>query len=133
MSTVGEPVVIATFADRYGEERKIRRTQGRKLHVMNEANTPSRQMSKVASKLIGIRIRELRQAAGLTLLALIDRAGLTGGRQRMWEIENALRGQGAKLGTIYALAWALGCEVAEILPSVSDVTCPHVKTGEVLR
>jgi len=39
----------------------------------------------------------------------------------MWEIENAIRKQGVMLGTLYAIAVALGIEVTELLPSNEEV------------
>lgn len=81
-------------------------------------------MNRVAAVEIGRRIRQAREAAGMTLEELCIRSGLVANsspKSRMWEIENAIRQQGPRLGTLYAIAHALAVPVERLLPSVKEV------------
>ena len=115
---------IATFQDHFGEERRIYRESARSaLKVAKNTDTVSHKMNRVAAVLIGARIKERRVAAGLTLEALCERAGLKAAnpKQLMWEIENAIRQEGMRMGTLYAIAHVLECEPGELLPPVQEV------------
>jgi DNA-binding XRE family transcriptional regulator len=113
---------VATFVDKYGDERTIHRTR-HGLKVKNEHKTPILQMNQAIASLIGPRIKALRQERGWTLVELADRIGIKSGhpKNRIWEIENSVRREGMRLGTLYALALAFDVEIEELMPSVEEV------------
>lgn len=115
---------VGSVTDKYGDTRRVYR-QGQRgpLKVEKVNDTVSHHMSRVASVLIGARIKERRLAARLSLEDLCQRAGLSAvtPKNRMWEIENAIRGTGTRMGTLYAIAAALRCEVSDLVPPVSEV------------
>ncbi len=112
------------FQDRYGETRRIHRNKNGMLAVKREKITPCLAMNQVISRMIGQRIKAKRIEAGMTLADLCIKAGLvtTTPKSRMWEIENALRGEGLRMGTVYAIALALGCEAYQLMPSNKEVS-----------
>lgn len=114
---------IATFIDGYGEERVIHRRNGSGLAVFNGGNTPVLRMTRAAAILIGKRIKARRGELGISQRELCQRAGLTdvNPKQRVHAIENATRMRGLRMGTLYALAYALECDVAALLPPHSEV------------
>ena len=117
--------VIAHFEDKFGDRREIYQESPRgALKVKKLKDTVSHKMNRVAAVLIGQRIKERRIRAGMTLEELCEKSGLVSQKpkNRMWEIENAIRQEGVRLGTLFAIAYALGCEARDLLPSVSDVT-----------
>lgn len=118
------------FRDQYGELRTIHRQKGNSLRVKKRADSVSHLLNRAAGVLTGKKIRAARIAAGLTLAALHDKAGLSAApglsKNRMYEIERAGVGrnqnkQGVRFGTLYALAMALDCEVYDLLPSAAEV------------
>lgn len=119
------------FVDQYGEERVIYRQRGKALRVKKRQDTLSHVLNRAAAELMGQRIKRMRVAKGYTLDGLLARAGLVAapglGKSRMYEIENAgknhrgANAQGIRFGTLYALAMALECEVAELLPSAAEI------------
>lgn len=110
-----------TFTDKFGDERVIRRGPTGPWKLKNTSTTPSLTINQALS-LIGKRIHDMREKRGYTLAELATRAGLAGQpKQRMWEIENAQREHGLRLGTIYALAIALDVDVWSLLPAVEEV------------
>lgn len=113
---------VARFENQYGEERVVHRTR-HGLTVRRNGTTPILAMNRSIAGMFGERVRALRLERGWTLEDLCIRAGLrsVNPKQRMWEIENSTRAEGVRLGTIYALAIALGVEVADLLPSTKDV------------
>ncbi len=115
--------IVAEFIDKYGETRKLRQVGPRRIKVAKDTDTVSHKMNRVASKMIGAKIKERRIAAGLSLEELCILSGLVSAtpKQRMWEIENALRQEGTRTGTLFALAKALNCEVSDLMPSVAAV------------
>ncbi len=68
----------------------------------------------------------------MTLAELCEKAGIvsTTPKQRMWEIENSVRHQALRIGTIYALAIALDIEVSELLPT-KEVVAQKANVGAV--
>lgn len=116
--------IVASFIDKYGETRHLRQSGKRRIQVAKNTDTVSHKMNRVAASMIGSRIKECRLAAGLTLEELCVRAGLVSAtpKSRMWEIENAIRQEGMRMGTLFALAHALNCEVGDLLPTVSAVS-----------
>ena len=111
--------------DRYGEKRILRQTRqangGYQLQRMGQ--TPTQALANEVGVLIGKRVKALRLERGYSLEQLCVRAGLRGGnnpKNRMWEIENAVR-KATSIGTVYALAMALEVPVTELLPTVDEV------------
>jgi len=115
--------IVGVFEDKFGEEKTVHRPKGRRLRVLKNLDTPVLRMNRVAAELIGQLIRERRISAGLTLEELGERAGLSSltKKQYVWGIEHATRGQGVRIGTLYAIARILKCEVGDLLPSVDTV------------
>lgn len=114
--------VVATFTDRYGTERKVHATR-HGLTVKREAQTVALKLNQQIAGMIGTNIREARIARGWSLEELCIKAGLASAtpKNRMWEIENSIRKEGIRLGTLYALAAALDVEPASLLPSLETV------------
>lgn len=116
--------IVTTFEDRFGDVRRIYRESPRSaLKLAKLSDTVSHKMNRVCAVLIGQRIKEKRVAAFMTLEALCLRAGLKAAnpKTRMWEIENSIREEGLRMGTLFALAHALGCEAIDLLPTVAEV------------
>lgn len=113
---------LATYEDKYGEERVIHKTR-HGLRVKRDSQTPILQMNPVIAAMVGRRIRKFRLERCLTLTELATRCGMVGGhpKERIWAYENATRGEGMRLGTLYAFAMALDVGVKDLLPSVSEV------------
>lgn len=114
--------VIATIKDKFGEDRRVVQ-RGSRIRIALNDLTPVLKMNRGVSKLLGDRIKNARKAAGLNLEQCAIRAGMTSGwpKNRMYEIETAARGQGMRLGTLYAIAAALSVEVTDLMPSVAEV------------
>jgi DNA-binding Xre family transcriptional regulator len=115
--------IVGTYHNKHGDERIVHKPKGRALRVLKEMNTPVLRMNRVSAELSGKLIRERRLAKGFTLEDLANRAGLKSQtpKEYMWSLENCVRGQGMRMGTLYAIARALGCEVSDIIPSVAEV------------
>lgn len=123
------------FVDQYGEKRTIYRQTGAALRVKKKADTVSHILNRVSAEIMGDLIKSRRMALGLSLDGLLTKAGLAAGpglgKHRMYEIENAGRNhltglgrrqaQGIRFGTLYALAIALECDAADLLPSAKEV------------
>lgn len=116
--------IVAEFVDKYGEIRKLRQEGRHSIKVAKNTDTVSHKLNRVAAVMIGTKIKERRLAAGLTLEGLCLLAGLVSAtpKNRMWEIENSLRQEGTRMGTLFAIAKALKCEVADLLPTVAAVS-----------
>lgn len=114
---------IATYTDRFGDERVIHKTR-HGLKVKRTHVTPILAINPVVGQMVGAKVREIRIKQGLTMQELAERCGMTAGhpKQRMYEIEVGTRQEGLRFGTLYALAMALGVEVSDLMPSVSEVT-----------
>lgn len=113
---------VATFTDRFGDERVIHKTR-HGLKVKRTHATPILQMNPVVGAMVGERVRELRLERGMSLKDLAERCGMNSGhpKARMYEIEKGARQEGLRFGTLYALAMALDVDVSELLPSVREV------------
>jgi DNA-binding Xre family transcriptional regulator len=113
---------VAEFQDKYGDTKTIHKTR-HGLKVKRDNLTPILQMNQAIAGMFGERIKKLREERGYTLEELAHRIGIRSGhpKNRMWEIENTVRREGVRMGTLYAIAMALEVEVSELLPSVSEV------------
>lgn len=129
---------IAEFEDRFGDVRVVER-RGRRAIVANNRSTVTHILSRAIGKLVGQKLRLERKKAGMTMLQLAEKAGLVGGKQRICDLENAMNG-GAKLGTVYALAAALGIDPFSLLPrkeevfvdaEVTEVARPRLEPKEI--
>lgn len=120
--TYADPVKEITFTDKYGDARAIHRTR-HGLQVKRTNLTPVIKLNQAMAALVGDRIRALRIERGYGLAELCERAGIVSAtpKSRMWELENAVRKEGMRLGTLYALAIALDVEVCELLPTTDEV------------
>lgn len=121
-----ENEVVAEFVDQYGDKRIVHRSKRshRQLQLKNNESTVSLTMNRIAGVEIGRRIRAHREAADMTLEDLCQRAGLAANaspKARMWEIENSIRQQGVRFGTLYAISRALGVPIENFLPSTEEV------------
>jgi DNA-binding Xre family transcriptional regulator len=114
---------VASFVDQYGDEQVIHRPKGRRLSIYKGGNTPILRMNRAVAILMGQLIRAKRLERGLSQRELCVRAGFVGQhpKQRIYAIESATRNEGIRLGTLYALADALDCDVSDLLPNKSDV------------
>lgn len=114
---------VATFVNDYGETEIIHRKKGKRLSVFRGGNTPALRMNRAAAILIGQNIRQRRLAAGLSMRQLSIRAGLhnVSPKQYIHALETAMRSEGMRFGTLYAIAYALGCEPRELLPPMESV------------
>lgn len=115
--------VIATYTDDFGEERTVHRPKGGGLRVAKNSDTPVARMNRAAAILIGQRIRARRLGLQMTMQELGERAGLKNANQKSYvnALEKATRQEGMRLGTLFALASALRCEVADLMPSTAEV------------
>jgi hypothetical protein len=113
---------VARFEDKYGEEKVIHKTRTG-LRVKRTNLTPALAMNQAVSKMIGRRIRLARKEKGWTMQELALRVGMGTGnpKDRIWAIENGTRNEGVRMGTLYALAHALGVEATDFMPPVEDV------------
>lgn len=119
-----KPEVVAEFTDRYGDKRVVHRGKRGVLAIKNQRDTVALTMNRVAAVEIGKRIREHREAAGMTLEELCLRAGLIANaspKSRMWEIENSIRQQGLRFGTLYAISRALCVPIERFLPTTEEI------------
>lgn len=117
-----QPEIIVEFEDKYGEKRIIHRDRNG-MKLKRARITPALALNQTAGSLVGQRIKALRKKRGMTLAELCQRAGLSSStpKSRMWEIENGVRKQGVRLGTLYAIAHALGVEATALLPSNKEL------------
>lgn len=114
---------IASYVDVYGETRIIHKPKGRRLSVFCGGNTVALRMNRASAILIGKKIKEIRLKKGMSQRTLCVKAGLQNAnpKQYIHAIENATRQAGSRMGTLYAIAYALECEVYEIVPTIDEV------------
>ena len=118
--------VIATYTDDYGDERAIHAPMGKNsaLRRAKNADTPALRMNRAAGIMMGLRVRARRLELGLTPAQVCLRCGLTytSPKNFLWMLETGFRKEGVRLGTLYALAIALECEIGDLLPSIAEIT-----------
>lgn len=114
--------VEAKFVNQYGEEKKIRKDGRGRWAIARERSTPIIVLTNLLGPLVGARIRAARNKRKLTQTELGERAGLVAFpvKHRIHDIEAGTRG-GVRLGTLYALAMAMGVKPQDLLPSVEEV------------
>ena len=128
--------IVASFLDKYGEERKIHHTR-HGLKVLRRNSTLVLSINPIIGQMVGKKIKALRLKNDLTLESLCKKAGLASStpKSRMWEIEKGVRGEGLRFGTLFALAIALGVEAGDLLPTTEEViaeTGIKIKTESIL-
>lgn len=116
----------ATFVDRVGDTRIVRQVRPNRWQVRQpQGSSPSQSLSCAIGPIVGQKIRTRRIELGMTMPELAQRAGVVAtttrqAKSRIYEIENSTRGHGVKLGTLYAIAHALGCEPTDLLPTMEE-------------
>lgn len=113
---------VAEFTDQYGEKQVIHRKKGRRLSVFRNNETPVLVINRAVSILIGQKIKAKRLSLKMTLRDLCIRTGISNvnPKEYMWSIESATRMNGCRMGTLFAIARALNCEVSELLPTTKE-------------
>lgn len=120
-----EPEVVATYEDKYGDERAIRKTRlGLKLKRARETDIMAR--TRIIARECSKRIKQHRLAKGWSLEECAEFAGIRSGhpKSRMWEIENPPvkdERTGVRLGTLFNFARAFGVELPALLPTMAEV------------
>lgn len=114
--------IVAEYKDKFGDKRRIHQTR-HGLKVKREKSTVVLTLNPVVAKLTGQKIKKMREESGLTLAELCLSAGLSSAtpKSRMWEIENNVRGEGLRFGTLFAIAIALQVEASDLLPTTKEV------------
>lgn len=118
--------VVAEFVDDYGDRQIIHRgSQGKRLSVFKGLDTPALRLNRAIAELMGARIRARRIELGLSLKEVAYRAGMqtVSPKQYIHSIETPLqhRKSTVRLGTLYALAYALECNPSDLLPEPAEV------------
>jgi hypothetical protein len=114
---------IAEFVDTYGDRQIIHRPRGNRISIFKGGDTPALRMNRACSVLIGQRVKLKRTSLKMTQRQLCLAAGLVNvnPKQYIHAIENATRLNSCKHGTLYALAYAMKCDVCDLMPSVNEV------------
>ena len=112
--------VMAEFTDRFGEKQVVHRGTNGTLSIRRTSPTVVLAMTKSVGAFVGRRINEERLKAGVTMPDLAERAGLKGGKQAVYHVEQSLN-TGVRLGTLYAIAAALNVSPFSLLPPVEVV------------
>jgi lambda repressor-like predicted transcriptional regulator len=115
---------VAKVTDQYGDERIIYRQKGqRDLRIKKTSQTRTLVYNRIASTITASKIKAARILSGMTLAELCEKAGLVSStpKSRMWEIENNMRREGLRIGTVICLAEALGMQPSDLLPTVEEV------------
>ena len=121
----------AIHTDRYGEERVLRKTR-HGWGIKREGKSACDVLTPVIAKIFGENVRNMRLKKTLTAEQLAIKCGFGGSKpkHRIYEIEKTFRPHGVQMSTLYVLATALECEVADLLPSVNEVKAnSNLKTG----
>lgn len=115
------PQVIAEFINDFEEKAVVHRDARGRIRMKRTKEAVALALSCEIGRIAGERIRAERKRQGLTMLALARRAGLTATKQRMREIEcQSPARTGLRIGTIYALAWALEVDPSTLLPTLEE-------------
>jgi transcriptional regulator with XRE-family HTH domain len=119
---------IATFIDAYGEERIIHKPNAGSLRVFTGLNTVPQKLNPAVAVLLGQNIKKRRLELGLTLVQVAARAGMAAAghpKNVMHSIETAgpgcKRTHSIRMGTLYAIAFALECKPWDLMPSPKEV------------
>lgn len=121
--------VVATFVDQYGDQQIIHRPAGgaaSSLRVFRALNTPALRLNRAVAYLLGDRIKSRRLELGLSLKEVAYRAGMqtVSPKQYIHAIETAGKGakasEGIRLGTLFALSYALECAPSDLLPPMAE-------------
>ena len=126
--------IVATFEDKYGDTRTVHRGKNG-LAIKRQVRTPALVLNRPIAKLIGQKIRKKRLECNLTMEELGKMAGMTSdAKSRIWTIENAKRGEGLRMGTLYALAISLKVEAIDLMPTNKEVIalCDQVDSTPTL-
>ena len=91
--------VLAEFTDQYGDKRIVHKTKGSRLSLKRMGSTVPHVLNRLVAERIGLRIRSVREARGLSMAQLCIRAGLASAtpKQRMYEIEKGVRREAARM------------------------------------
>jgi DNA-binding Xre family transcriptional regulator len=119
-----EPVnPVAEFVDEYGDKQVVHRKKGRRLSVYRKGDTPVHLLNRAAAILFGKRIRERRLVLKMTQKQVALKAGLSTAspKQYLHKIETGFRAEGVRMGSLYALAYALECDPTDLLPCPKEV------------
>jgi transcriptional regulator with XRE-family HTH domain len=113
------------FVDRFGEKRIIRKRDRAKWAVKQDDTQAWRSLNEVIATLMGQKIRDAREAAGLSMSQLAARIGVNGHtynqKVRMYEIEKGVRKYGLRFGTLYAIAMVLGVDPKSLMPTTDEI------------
>lgn len=116
---------VAEFVDDYGEKQIIHRPRGRRLSVFKGLDTPALRLNRAIASLLGKNLKARRLELGLSLKEVAYRAGMqtVSPKQYIHRMEAPLahRMQVPRMGTLYALAYALECQPSDLLPSPQEV------------
>ena len=115
------PETVGEMVDKYGDVRIVHRRANGRLAVKRQGQTVSLNLNRTIAYAVSNNIRRLRKKAGLTYAELASRAGMPGGKQQAYHMENPTIRGSVKLGTVYAVAIALGVKLSDILPRPTDV------------
>lgn len=134
--------VVAEYTDKYGDVRVIHKTRAG-MKTLQKRDTVTKVLARAIGPALGQNIKKARLEAGLSLKQLAEMSGIVctpGPKQRIHEIESGGRQHGIRLGTLYALASALGKNPGDLLPPLEEVmreagvVCQRkVKVGLVVK
>lgn len=134
IQNVGPQNPVADFVDEYGENQTIHRKKGRRLSVYRKNETPVHLMNRAAAVLFGQNVRAQRTKLGMTMKDVALKAGLctSSPKQYIHKLESGFRAEGVRMGSLFALAYALECEPSDLLPShAAVVALAGVKPSDI--
>lgn len=109
---------VAEFVDKFGDQRVVHSTR-KGWRLKRQTITPAVSLMRFVGQFVGQRIRDHRMRLGMSGEQLARKAGLVGGKQRIYDIEGQLD-TGVRLGTLYAIAAAMDLEPGDFLPTVDE-------------
>jgi RNA polymerase sigma factor (sigma-70 family) len=115
-------LIVGTFTDKHGQTRGLVRER-RGVRVKHHRESEAYFFSRAIAPLVAARVKAERKARGWTLLEFAHRLGWRNGnpKERVWAIENATRGHGMLLGTLFHVAETLGVTWTHLLPAADEV------------